>query len=215
VWLPDRIGVIGDVHGEATLLQSALDHLAATDIDVVLCTGDIADGAGSVPRCCEILEARNVVVVRGNHDRWWLTGACRDLPDATPSSEITDDIRVFLETLPPTIEFESALGPVLLCHGLGENDMAKVGADDDGYALDSNAELQRLILDGRYGLVLNGHTHRPALRRFATLLVLNAGTLKRDDDPCFLRVDLGGRTATVLGFDERGTIEVRDSMDLY
>jgi predicted phosphodiesterase len=215
VWLPDRIGVIGDVHGEASLLERALEHLSATDIEVVLCTGDIADGASGAPRCCELLEASNVVVVRGNHDRWWLMGSCRHLPDATPTSEITDGIRSFLETLPLTVEFDSALGPVLLCHGLGENDMAKVGANDEGYALESNTELQRLIGDGRYSLILNGHTHHATLRRFATLLVLNAGTLKQNDDPCFLRVDLAGRTATVLGFDEHGTIEVRDSMDLY
>jgi predicted phosphodiesterase len=215
VWLPDRIGVIGDVHGEIDLLERALEHLSATDIEVVLCTGDIADGIGSVPRCCELLEYHNVVVVRGNHDRWWLTGACRHLAEATPASELTDELRGFLTSLPATVEFESALGPVLLCHGLGENDMAKVGPDDTGYALESNVDLQRLIHEARYCLVVNGHTHRAMLRRFATLMILNAGTLKRDDDPCFLRVDLGGRTATILGFADEGTIEVRDSMDLY
>jgi predicted phosphodiesterase len=93
--------------------------------------------------------------------------------------------------------------------------MAKVDPDDFDYALESNTDLQKLIRDGRYALVVNGHTHRAMLRRVATLLILNAGTLKRDDEPCFLRVDLGGRTATILGFDDDGTIEVRDSVDLY
>src|ERR1700685_37778 len=80
--LPACMGLIGDVHAEDDLLAAALEHIKRKGVDAVLCTGDVADGLGSVGRCCELLRQRSVQTVRGNHERWLLTGVMRDLPDA-------------------------------------------------------------------------------------------------------------------------------------
>ncbi|RZO29019.1 MAG: metallophosphoesterase, partial [SAR116 cluster bacterium] len=44
----ERIGIIGDVHAEHRRLETALRVLKDEQVDVVLCTGDLADGRGDL-----------------------------------------------------------------------------------------------------------------------------------------------------------------------
>ena len=204
-----RAGLIGDVHAEDELLELALDYFEKQNIEHVLCTGDVADGVGSVVRCCELLRQYDVQTVRGNHDRWLLTGKMRDLPEATDTHALTADAVKYLTALAPTLTFSSPLGEVLLCHGLGVNDMAKVEPDDSGYALDANLDLQELLSNRAYRFVVNGHTHRAMVRHFAHVTVINAGTLRRHDTPGFLLLDFGQRHVQRLRFANREIVVER------
>lgn len=185
-----RLGLIGDVHGEDAALERALRLLTEAQVDRILCTGDVVDGRGDVNRCFRLLEAYGVLTVRGNHDRWLLEGYGRDLEEATHPSELTRASREFLAALPPTRSLQTPRGELLLCHGLGTNDMARLLPDDTGYAVQANAELQALIANGRYQLVVGGHTHWRMVRRFLGLTVINAGTLYRAHDPCCAVLEL-------------------------
>jgi predicted phosphodiesterase len=82
------VGLIGDVHAEDALLEAALDYLKGKNVEVILCTGDVADGFGSVARCCELLHQNGVRTVRGNHDRWLIADVMRVLPEATDKNEL-------------------------------------------------------------------------------------------------------------------------------
>ena len=187
--LPTHVGVIGDVHAEDELLETALAHFAAGGISTLLCTGDVVDGAGSAQRCCNLLHQRRVLTVRGNHDRWLAEGTLRTLPDATRPEHLDAAASAYLAALPRTLEFSSPLGSVLLCHGIGQNDMARVRDDDFGYALAANDELQHLLRLARHRVVINGHSHHAMVRSFGALTIVNAGTLKRDNQPCLLSID--------------------------
>jgi hypothetical protein len=148
------------------------------------------------------LREHRVFTIRGNHERWFLTGTMRDLPDATPLDDVPDAIRDFLAALPPVIEFSTPLGGLLLCHGLGLNDMAKVGPDDEGYALVTNDDFRALVRDPRCQLVVNGHTHKPMVRHFEGLTIVNAGTLRRDAAaPGFALMDFEKNTVEFFRFD--------------
>jgi predicted phosphodiesterase len=46
------------------------------------------------------------------------------------------------------------------------------------------------VLGSGVELMVCGHTHRPMVRTVFGLVVINAGTLHRGDDPGFVRVDL-------------------------
>lgn len=202
-----RIGLVGDIHAEDERLALALDVLQSRAVELVVATGDIADGAGSVDRCCALLAAHRVVVVRGNHDRWLVAGTARDLPGATPVERVSAGSRQMLAQLPQMVELETVQGRALLCHGLGPNDMAKVGPDDFGYALESNDELQELVRGGAYRWILNGHSHRRMVRRFGGVTVINAGTLLRQHAPCFLELDFDGPSGLVFAFDPDGRVD--------
>lgn len=184
-----RVGLIGDVHAEDEALAFAIETLEALGAETLLQVGDIADGPGDLARTVTLLREHRVLAVRGNHDRWLLADQLRELPYARSRAATAPDVLDYLASLPVTREFRSALGQVLLCHGLGDSDMACVKPEHHGEQLTANPELGALIEHGRYRFVLNGHTHEPMLRRVGTLSIVNAGTLLRTDDRCFSLLD--------------------------
>ena len=184
-----RVGLIGDLHAEDETLAFALTELKKLGAETLLQVGDIADGPGDLSRSISLLLEHQVLAVRGNHDRWLLSNQLRELPYAGQLADTAPAAVAFLSSLPVTREFRSPRGHVLLCHGLGTNDMAGVKPDHEGYDISSNTDLHQLINDRRYRFVLNGHTHRPMLRTFGPLSIINAGTLLRDFERCFTFVD--------------------------
>ena len=190
-----RAGVIGDVHCEDARLATTLAFFRKEKVDAVLSVGDLADGAGSLDRCCELLAGAGALAVAGNHDRWLLDGTMRDLPNATMPETISETTRAFLRSLPSSLTLESVAGPLLLCHGLGDDDMAQLRPDDYGYALDANTSLQRILSTGGVSVVIGGHTHRRMARKLGEVWFVNAGTLHRAFGPGFVIVDLEGRVA--------------------
>jgi len=172
-----RAGLIGDIHCELARLKRVVEHFRSVGVDSVLSVGDIVDGPGDVSETCAYLESEGVIAVAGNHDRWLLAGEMRDLPDATPPSTVTACARKFLTSLPKTRLFDSSRGAVLLCHGLGDDDMASVRPDEEGEALLANTALRRLLTARPPRFLINGHSHRPMLRTIDGLSIINAGTL--------------------------------------
>jgi predicted phosphodiesterase len=185
-----RIGVVGDVHAEDQILQAALTFLQAQGVDKVLCTGDVVDGAGDAERCCQLLREHEIDTVRGNHDRWFLNFRMRDLPDVTDWEALSFASRSWLWNLPATRSYETCLGRLLLCHGVGDNDMRRLTPDDYGYALQVNDELQQLLHSGEYRMMIGGHTHYRMAKWFDNMLVVNAGTLRHHHQPCLTLLDV-------------------------
>lgn len=174
-----RIGAFSDVHGDAVALKIALEWFQNQALDAILCCGDLMDGPGDANRCCDLLRLAPIPTVRGNHDLWFLRGWLRDLPDAWLAEELSPVNRRWLENLPSTLRYQTVRGALLLCHGLGENEMACVRSGDYGYALEANLELQNLISGREFSLILNGHTHQTMARSFGELTILNPGALSR------------------------------------
>lgn len=209
----NRIGILGDVHAQIAPLETALEFLREAAVDRVLCTGDICDGPqqrfGDTRRCIEVLRRNEVGVVRGNHDRWFLDGQLRELPDITPFDSLGETELQFLRALPSTLAFDTPAGKLLLCHGLGANDMTKLTPDDFGYALEMNKELQQL-LRSEYSLVIAGHTHQRMLRVIGGKIFINAGTFLPDKSPCFSVADFTKKE--VQFFDVRSSEVVESAV---
>lgn len=195
-----RIGAIGDIHAEDRALERALDHLSGLALDRILAVGDIVDGPGDSARCCRLLASAGVDAVRGNHDRWALEGQLRTLPGAL--AVLDPEQRRYLEALPATRHHDTVAGALLLCHGLGTDDMCRLTDDDFGYALETNDPLQQLLAAGTYRFVVNGHTHRRMVRRFGALTVINVGTIFREHDPCCAVVDFAAGVAEFFDLDQ-------------
>lgn len=212
-----RFGLIGDVHAEDERLLIALEALARERVERVLCTGDLVDGLGDVDRACSVLRENRVVTVRGDHDRWIRDDSMRTLPHAHVMTQLAPESIELLKTLPPTARFGSAIGGLLLCHGVGENDMCKLAADDYGYAISANEDLLKLLFDPSIAVMVGGHTHEPHVRRFERgggkppLVVVNAGTLARDSEPCFVILDDAARRVDFhrIGDDLRVSLAAR------
>ncbi len=197
------LGVLGDLHAERARLEVALDALAARNVDAVACVGDLADGDGDLPACLELLAAHDVITVAGNHDRWLLAERSRDLPFSHSLASLPDDAVAFLRALPPMIELATVAGAVVLCHGVGSDDMAVIDPRTTDHVARWNAALGELLAHDHLAWMIGGHTHQFMLRRIDHLGLINAGTLSRREDeraareperaPGFLRVDFERR----------------------
>lgn len=176
-----RVGVIGDIHAEDELLEFVLRHFLGLQLDTILAVGDVVDGLGNANKACALLREYEVHTVCGNHDRWALTDSMRSLPGATAAGSLTQETCQWLQRLPKTRTFQTPRGALLLCHGLGENDMATVRPHHEGYALEANVELQELIASKQYRFIVSGHSHEPMVRSLGHLTLINAGTLDRQD----------------------------------
>ncbi len=209
-----RAGLIGDVHCEEAALAAALSFFEQEGTDALLCVGDIVDGDGDPNRCVELLRKRSVLTVAGNHDRWILSNSMRELPGAQPLSALDDDTVEWLEALPRTRVLETEAGPALLCHGLGEDDMSGVKPDDEGYALESNFALEKLLQQPRQRWIINGHTHQRMVRTLGEISIINAGTLHRSYEPCFAFVDFSDRHVRFFDVKDPGRIRQIERLPL-
>ena len=200
-----RFAVIGDVHAEDTMLAAALEHLRGAGIERVLAVGDVVDGAGDPNRCCRLLRDHAVITVRGNHDRWILEARMRTLPHATLPEALDEGSRTWLASLPATRTFATPLGPLLLCHGLGEDDMARVDLEADAATLSSDDAI-RALRETSAAIVVHGHTHKRSVHEIPGLVLIDAGTLHRDDRPGLIVIDLDARVVEGLDFDPAGAL---------
>jgi predicted phosphodiesterase len=63
-----RLAVITDVHADVHALRDALVQIDDLNIDQVLCCGDLIDYGLFPEETLTLLEEREVVAIRGNHD---------------------------------------------------------------------------------------------------------------------------------------------------
>jgi len=186
------IGAIGDIHNEHVALQRVLEFLAG-NVDAVLSVGDIVDGPGDANVCCELLRNHGAFVVGGNHERWLLADEMRVLSHADNKMHLQAEHVSWLKQLPKTLEFDTIDGKLMLCHGLGPNDMAMLRPEDSGYAIESNTALEKILYESNVRYVINGHTHQRMVRKIDEITFVNAGTLARFQFPCFCILDLSAR----------------------
>jgi putative phosphoesterase len=191
-----RFALIGDVHAEDRRLEAAIAIAKDADVEALLCVGDVCDGHGDLDRTIELLVAHRVIVVRGNHDRWFLTNELRTLRPMQvqrdhPSAR--EAARLWL----PYLELATIRGAMLLCHAVGDDDMAVLKAHTSAEEIRWTKAWARLRDAGRFSFVAAGHTHEPMVRTLDGITVINPGTLKRDDGPVTAIVDLHAGTMTV------------------
>lgn len=212
-----RVGLIGDVHTELARLEHVLERLSRMKLDRILCTGDVADGpndARALEACCALLAEYGVLTIGGNHDRWLQDGEMRDLAGATDGEDVAPRALEFLSALPATRELDTPLGKALLCHGMGDDDMAAVQPFDHGHALESNEALQAILRERRYAYVISGHTHRAMVRELGSLTVINAGTLLRGQSPCWSVVDFAKRHIQFYEIGDDGSSSASSEWEL-
>lgn len=196
-----RFALLGDVHAEDERLAAALAIAAREGVERRLCVGDVCDGHGDLERTIALLEAHEVLVVRGNHDRWFLTDELRTLRPVQLQREhprAQAAARLWL----PYLEVSTVRGPLLLCHAVGDDDFAVLKAHTSLDELRWTAAWSRVREAGRFALMAAGHTHEPMVRVIDGITILNPGTLKRDDDPVLAIVDLRAGTMTLHDLDD-------------
>lgn len=187
-----RIGLIGDVHGEPERLAAAIATFDAGGVDRIICTGDIVDGRGSSDACVTILRGRAIATVRGNHERWLLEG------QSFSKEVVSAETRSWLASLPRLVRVDTTLGTLVLCHGVGLEDMAFFPANSIDISKHTAAAMTLVSQHAR--IVVAGHTHMRDVRAVsvskATFWWINPGSLADDRGAGFAMLDCNASVVT-------------------
>lgn len=175
--LENVIGIIGDIHTQNIQLRMCIQYMRAENVHDILCTGDIADGPGDINACINTIREENIEIVLGNHDQWLMAEPTRKATNYSNISQLSDYNKQWLKNVPKTAEFSTRIGNMLLCHGLGSNDMGSLKPTDCGYSLEYNKEFNEIVSHSTYKLVIAGHTHIKMVRTIAGITFINPGSL--------------------------------------
>jgi predicted phosphodiesterase len=202
-----KIAVIADIHGNAPALEAVPDDIARQGIREIVNLGDHLSGPIDPARTAELLMARDIPSIRGNHDRALVTLDPADmiLTDRFTHAVLSDKHFAWLASLPPT----RSQGPLFLCHGTPESDTTYWLEDVSPEGLvhrSDRARIETLAAGIASPILLCGHTHIP---RLVTLgdgrLVLNPGSVGcpayGDDAPVPHRVETGSPSASYAILD--------------
>jgi predicted phosphodiesterase len=181
------LAILADVHGNYPALQVVLDRIDQLGCEQVISLGDVAGYYAQPNECVELLRARNIRNLMGNHDHYLVTGA------ACPRSQSANDCLSYQRKVISESNLEwLARSPVT--EMLGEISMVHAGWDDplDEYIVDP----QEVYFRDRPGTIfLSAHTHIPLIRNFGSKLYANPGSVgqPRDGDPRSAFAVLDGR----------------------
>jgi len=148
-----RYFIISDIHSNFEALQAVVAEIDTLGAGELLCLGDIVGYGPSPNECCDLLRARNVIAIAGNHDEAAATGAGLERFNpvarealAWTQDELSEPNRAYLEALPR----ERTIGDFLMVHG------SPVRHFD--YILDTHDAEQALDLAAK-PLTFVGHSH--------------------------------------------------------
>jgi predicted phosphodiesterase len=194
-----RLAVIADIHGNLLALEAVLADIARQGADAVVNLGDCLSGPLRPAETADLLIARGIPTLRGNHDRQLLEDAPAAMgrSDAFAAARLSAAHRAWLAALPPLLR--PAEG-VLACHGTPASDLTYALEVLDGPEALRRARpaeaAARIGPTPDAAVILCAHSH---LARIAWLpdgrLALNPGSVGcpgyLDDAPFPHRVEAG------------------------
>lgn len=188
-----RVALLSDIHGHLLALDAVLADIAALNVDVIACLGDIALTGPRPGGCVQRVRALGGPVVMGNCDQtsadfhahgdtpehetgYTRLGAWVREIDLWSSQTLTEDEAAWLAALPMTARVE--LGPsatLLLAHGSPTNYSQRITPDMPDDAL--RAALVGVEREPGVIAYACGHTHQPMMRMLDGLTVINPGSV--------------------------------------
>lgn len=100
-----KIAVISDIHGNLNALQAALAEIDREGVDCIINCGDTLGGPLASAKTADLLMARGIAMITGNHEQQLLTLPPEKLnrSDACTASEISSAHRAWLASAPATM----------------------------------------------------------------------------------------------------------------
>ena len=182
-----RIAVIADIHGNSDALTAVLADIDAQKIQQTLNLGDHFSGPLAARETAEILMSREMISIRGNHDRWLIEKNLTGPSDQTAYNQLSPAHLNWLQQLPATHWFHD----IFMCHATPSDDLTyflEHITSDGQIALKPLAEIEKLAAGIDAPIILCGHTHLPrAVRLPNGQRILNPGSVGvpgyTDDQP--------------------------------
>ena len=162
---------MADIHSDVDALEAALKKLIDLGCSLTLCAGDAIDFdlPPGTEETIKLLRSRNVLCIRGNHERWVLA---ESREDRLPKTAVE-----WLRALPTSWSATIDGVRVAVHH-------ARPGSDMDGIeesTLDTD-EVPGLLAEAEADVLVVGHTHAPMVLEAPDGVIVDPGTLLRSPD---------------------------------
>ena len=149
--------IVADIHANIDAFRAVLDALSRTDVDQIICAGDVV-GYGACPQeCIDILRERKIPTVMGNHDEY-TTQVGADWMIRPQAREVIHWNQEHLSE--DSIEWLAALPRRLDGDGFCVVHSACTRVPDWAYVLSERAAVQHFLFQPS-PLCFNGHSHVP------------------------------------------------------
>lgn len=171
-----RLALIADIHGNHLALETVLDRINASNVDQILCLGDVAMMGSQPNEVLTTLRTRGIPTVMGNTDAWIFDEKTDD-PDIPTlpgwgRKQISLENIEFARNFKPAIEIELPGNRRLLaCHATPRN------YDELLIASTPRAVAAEMLADTHDDLIAGGHTHVQFLRQIDQQRFLNPGSV--------------------------------------
>jgi putative phosphoesterase len=176
-----KLGLLGDIHGNALALESVLKSAAKLGVQKLLVTGDLVGYYFQPRKVMELLASWNSVTVRGNHEN--MLASAIESPEllaeiekkygaglSTALEQLNKDQVMKLTQLPETQKLNIDSCHILLCHGSPW--------DTDQYIYpDASEQLLKECTSFGMDIIIMGHTHYPMYQKIGTTLLINPGSV--------------------------------------
>jgi putative phosphoesterase len=176
-----RIGLISDIHGNLSALETVLGAIDLENVDQLICLGDLAALGPRPDESISRIRSLGCPTVIGNTDCWLVP----DPPVALPApknpgqaeiaswcaGQLSAESAAFIRNLPTEIEIDLG-GLKLLCVHASPRSVDEVIT-----ATTPPDELGKM-LDGRsFDIMAGGHTHVQLVRRHEQSHIVNPGSI--------------------------------------
>lgn len=177
-----NVAILGDIHGNHLALKKVLNEIKNEGIKHLFIAGDLVGYYYHPDKVFEELSGWSYDIIQGNHDRmlgevyhgdeklriWYKTeyGSGLDCALSLLSTEQCE----YLSKLPSKKEITIGNRKILLCHGSPWN-------PDEYVYPDSPVDTFIHCTNGRFDIVIMGHTHYPMEKHINSTVIINPGSV--------------------------------------
>jgi putative phosphoesterase len=203
-----RIAVISDIHANPTALTAAMNDMAASAIDTVVCLGDIATLGPCPNQAVAMLQGLDCPTIVGNHDQYLFDPDAVKTHSTDPLIQAsvdwsrnrlsTDHLAFLRRHLTPPFSMDADGTTISFSHGSPRSNTDNLLCDTAPEALDA------MLAGTKADLFVAGHTHIQMLRRHKGVLIINPGSVGLP-----FQEYVHGGPPQVLSHAEYGIIDIR------
>jgi len=177
-----RIGVISDIHANATALSAVLSDAERCSVDSIICLGDVATLGPSPREVLKILRDLHCTCIRGNHEEALFrpeNAADYDIKGNLDSTlywcidRLQPEDMSFLDQFVPSMKLQLNNKKSMFCyHGTPQSTIESI------YQNTTDEQIDHMFCDDKSTTIaVGGHTHVQMLKQYGDLLIINPGSV--------------------------------------